>query len=590
MKAPPFFFLLARVGLATLLFSSLPLRAMVREKKQPEEEEEEGNKQKGVDATTRHTQEQDLANEPQIGFLPPGISTTAFIREEISNLLPSESKDNNLSADHNVSFQETSPMHSNISSAQARSSLGLNIPSSEEKKLPSSKEVDEEQRQALLAEIRKRVGTKIPPVGFSSGKVTATKIEHIRFEGTPGEEEEGKQPSKVSKKNKLPKTESDQAFKKNVKAFKNKIADLEIAVEEIKNLAQASPEQEEQVKEKLDAAIPNIKSALKTFTPLAIGDLSRLGKVVAIYKEAVPEVKELLRTLFKTMTEEAAQEFDQKQILESSLADMMQLFEKHLFFNSLNAEAKSNQISEEDPEKSSKVATIYTQAYQEAKPRFESLLIEINKNPELVDREAALQVARSSIQLLEIAFKTIDREKMRPIKIQAGINDHALIARKIPWEPVPYEQLKEEDDEALCVIDEAANAKTNLQKFMAVFSLGLPDAEIRRAFYVAQDLEASNISQIAFQKKWTAYRKMFSLQKDKTLYSAYQLEEASKAANSAHEYAIICLNNLNLIQEVPPSTTESEVKRASIQKIIDIVNTIPEKNDRLINIFATREK
>ncbi|MBX9743087.1 MAG: hypothetical protein K2W99_06085 [Chthoniobacterales bacterium] len=592
MKKIPLFFLVT-----LLLIIPLQVMAMMKRGKEGDTTStEESSREKIKEDSQKEADREIIAS---IG--PTQISSTSLF--SVKNVLfKSESSESSESSENISSQEKVPPIMSapNISSLQPNAQpRSLEEPSSasveEKRKSPFVLEEDNQRqlRQAMLAEIRNKAQERLQKASSSFrdalfleeerpvlDPMTSARVTRINFEEVPNEKGKKTQSLNTFKKNKPAKTESDKEFKKKVKAFKNKIIDLETIVEAINDLTDVDSQRSEQLNQIVHAAKPDIESALEKLVPLSIGAISKLDKVAAVYKNAVPEVKEFLQNLFHTMAEETAQELDkqQEQALMSSLPSTMQLFEKHLFFNYLTAEAESDQISEEDPDKSSKVAAIYRQTYQEMRPHFEFLLAEINKNPESVNQEVALQLARSGMQLLEVAFKTIDREHMRPIKIQVGIDDDILNARKIPQEPTPYDKLEEEDDEAGYIIYEADNAVTNFKDLIKVFNF--PDAEIGAALHKSQYLKSYKVDFIAQKKFHAASRKVTLL--SRTQDPSSELLQARKKSNLAYEDLRKCDADYDNLTKATPVIDPKKAEAIAIKEILGVANTIGKTSNQLV--------
>ncbi|MBX9742690.1 MAG: hypothetical protein K2W99_04030 [Chthoniobacterales bacterium] len=594
MKKIPLFFLVTLL----LIIPFQVMAMMERGKEGDTTSTEESSREKIKEDSQKEADREIIAS---IG--PTQISSTSPF--SVKNVLIKSESSENISSQEKVPPIMSAP---NISSLQPNAQpRSLEEPSSasveEKRKSPFVLEEDNQRqlRQAMLAEIRNKAQERLQKASSSFrdalfleeerpvlDPMTSARVTRINFEEVPNEKGKKTQSLNTFKKNKPAKTESDKEFKKKVKAFKNKIIDLETIVEAINDLTDVDSQRSEQLNQIVHAAKPDIESALEKLVPLSIGAISKLDKVAAVYKNAVPEVKEFLQNLFHTMAEETAQELDkqQEQALMSSLPSTMQLFEKHLFFNYLTAEAESDQISEEDPDKSSKVAAIYRQTYQEMRPHFEFLLAEINKNPESVNQEVALQLARSGMQLLEVAFKTIDREHMRPIKIQVGIDDDILNARKIPQEPTPYDKLEEEDDQAILTIYEAHHAIANLRELVKVFSLS--DGEMEVALHKSQYIRADRVVFVASKKHLATSRKIHLLTQANQGLSP-EVIAARAASNLAYEYFNKCSNNFNNLTQQAPLSSFGKAKEIANNETLDIANSVIEKSDQLIAMFTSRK-
>ena len=177
-------------------------------------------------------------------------------------------------------------------------------------------------------------------------------------------------------------------------------------------------------------------------------------------------------------------------------------------------EIKIDDITEEDLEKTSKIAAVYQQAYPQFEAHLNFLLSAIDQGMILKKESSCLHLGRSAVRLLEVAFQSIDRSKMRPVERESCATElpphDPLIIQHIPFLLVPMESKVMElchgkVVEAVCAAD---NMIHNLQEIMNV--IRAPDEDVGKLFLESQVLKVGRAFNVLARR--TSHLSSISLQ------------------------------------------------------------------------------
>ncbi len=400
----------------------------------------------------------------------------------------------------------------------------------------------------------------------------------ISFDPSFGEEEETEKADTLPQflgKAKRADIGTDKEFKRSIRQLKKLVTDLEIGLDDI---AENDPERFENVVA-LNVVTPlEIKPVLLKLVALAPEKAEeRSLRVAGIYGSATPELQETLCSLLSSIAyDDTAQEEDR-------LLSTIKLFEVHFILAGVRAAI--NQIPEEDPEHSSKVAAAYVSAYPEVKEKLQSLLAAIECATIPKNKSTALALGAIAIQVVEVAFKSVDVMNVEPIKIQEGIDDPMMTARQVPWKSVPYNELELSDDEAANSVHEAADVVLNLRESMNVFNIN--DESLGTVLHTSQAMRINRVADIAVKKKSSASRIAISLLLAGPEETSTALAQAKITANAAHNYYKECRAQS---RNIPRISDPVQARKTAIHDIVSVARTTLDYSDQLINMFSSRKK
>lgn len=212
---------------------------------------------------------------------------------------------------------------------------------------------------------------------------------------------------------------------------------------------------EEQPKEAMLAEIKKKAATLRTA-------LSPLG--------ATEEKRQIKKVTFDPALSEKEEVTKEKAILAESDKKFKKNIKK-LKFLITELEIAIDDIPEEDSERFGKAAAMCRTAYPKIKETFKTLLASIDPNELVQNKNNALVLGRMAVEVLEIAFKALDREKMRPLLFLKESDDAIIKNRGIVTEKVSSETpAMMTDKEAELAIYAADYAIKDLCAFMTLLT------------------------------------------------------------------------------------------------------------------------
>ncbi|MBX9742688.1 MAG: hypothetical protein K2W99_04020 [Chthoniobacterales bacterium] len=562
MKKIPLFFLVTLL----LIIPFQVMAMMERGKEGDTTSTEESSREKIKEDSQKEADREIIAS---IG--PTQISSTSPF--SVKNVLIKSESSENISSQEKVPPIMSAP---NISSLQPNAQpRSLEEPSSasveEKRKSPFVLEEDNQRqlRQAMLAEIRNKAQERLQKASSIPSSRGAKKVAFIEKENSFLVSE--KIPSaRATKKNE---------FKQCVRTLMNLVSSLQSPINDADTIE--NPNRSNKIRELPETAYPQIKKALEELLVLISENPKGIDKAGMIYEKASPEVKHYLQTLLGEVSADCKIQKEKEPLLAT-----IKLVEIAFFLSDLKI--KAHAILKEDPNRSNKIAALYREACTQQQKELQTLLKAIESGELALNEETALDLGSTTISVMETAFKSVDRKKIRPFQLEKNIEYPVMNIRKIEYDPVPYESVNADDMRDLYLLWEAENVISNAKDIMK--ALVAPKANKETALCCSHLMKASRASFIASMKVGEIQRKLVALGSlapfERPVGAWEQTQEELTKANNDYEE---CIKNENLVaQELVLKIDPTMAKERVFTDALSISNTSLLLSNQLIEILISK--
>ena len=365
-----------------------------------------------------------------------------------------------------------------------------------------------------------------------------------------------------------------QESKQYCRQLKKIITGIEIKIHEIKP---DDSERPNKVATIFAAADRKVKASLRPLLSLIEKDERKARKLIEIYTAADPEIKVRIGTILASIeSENNTSEQDDTSLFAIKFLEVN--------FYLADVKAETDLIPTEDLERSSKVAGCYKNAYLKRKTEFQSFLSAIECGDIVQDKNTILNLGVMAIEVVELAFKSINSEKMTPFKLEDGIDNIGIMARQLPWIGVPFNELEESDEEAAFAINETHDLINNMKNTMQALSAS--DAEVSALLRKSQALRKHRISMIALQKETCAYRKIDFL--PSIVDRAEAINQIKVKSKEASAYYKKCYDSMMAVEKAPLIADLTTVKESVVADMLSMAQAISEQSEQLTRILTLK--